>query len=96
MSSLKLKVAILVISETAARDATTDKCVETLTNVLKDEGGDKWDVPESKIVPDNVLEIQRAVTMWTDGSDAVNLVLTSGGTGFALKDHTPEVLIAVY
>jgi gephyrin len=38
-----------------------------------------------------VLEIQRAVTGWTDGEDFANLVVTTGGTGFAVKDVTPEV-----
>jgi len=91
MSSHKLKAAILVVSQTASRDPTTDKCVATLQDVFKDEGADKWDVPESRIVPDNVLEIQRTVTAWSDASQPMNLIITSGGTGFAVNDYTPEV-----
>ena len=45
-----------------------------------------------QIIPDDVLEIQRAITRWTDqGDERINLVVTSGGTGFAVKDLTPEV-----
>jgi len=91
MASHKLKAAILVVSQTAARDPSTDKCIDTLQSVFRDDGADKWDIPKSKIVPDNVLEIQRAVTGWSDGSEPVNLIITSGGTGFAVNDHTPEV-----
>jgi len=91
MSSEKLTVAILVISETAAKDSSTDKCIPALREVFDIEGNNQWDVVEEKIVPDNVLDIQRCVTKWTDGDSNVNLILTSGGTGFAVKDVTPEV-----
>jgi len=91
MSSHKLKAAILVVSQTASRDPATDKCVATLQDVFKDDGADKWDVPESRIVPDSVLDIQRAVTGWSDGIQPMNLIITSGGTGFAVNDYTPEV-----
>lgn len=91
MASSKLKVAILIISQTAARDPSTDTCADILRDVFENEGANKWDIPESKIVPDSILDIQRAVTAWTDGSDPVNLIISSGGTGFAVNDHTPEV-----
>lgn len=47
-------------------------------------------------MPDDVLQIQRNVVELSDeGGDgdggAVNLIVTSGGTGFAVKDVTPEV-----
>lgn len=49
------------------------------------------DVVETKIVPDNVLAIQKTIRNWTDGPEPINLILSSGGTGFAIKDVTPEV-----
>jgi gephyrin len=94
MSSNKLTVAVLVVSETASKDASTDKCVPALQEVFNAEGDDQWKVVEEKIVPDNLLDIQRQVTQWTDGDLNVNLILTSGGTGFATKDVTPEVLLS--
>jgi len=87
----KLTVAILVISETASRDVSTDKCIPVLKEVLEKDGNDQWQIAETKIVRDDVLDIQRAVTQWTDNHSSVNLIVTSGGTGFAVKDVTPEV-----
>jgi gephyrin len=36
-------------------------------------------------------DIQRSIMGWTDGEDAVNLIISTGGTGFAVHDSTPEV-----
>lgn len=87
----KLKAAILVVSETASQDPLTDKCIPTLKDVFSSSGNDQWDVAETEIVPDNVLAIQKTIRRWADGSDPINLILSSGGTGFAIKDVTPEV-----
>ena len=90
----KLKVAILIISDTAARDPSTDKATAELRNVLEPKGANvtAFQVADTKIVPDNVIDIQTSITQWTDGNTGINLVITSGGTGFAQKDNTPEVL----
>lgn len=90
-SPSKLKVGIVIVSETAHKDASTDKCIPALRQVFDEHGGDQWTVEGSSIVPDDAISIQRAITNWTDGNDALNLVVTSGGTGFAQKDITPEV-----
>jgi len=93
MSGQKYRAAILVVSETAARDSSTDKCVPVLEEVFHVDGNDQWEVVEKKIVPDQVTDIQRTLMQWCDHDDSVNLVVTSGGTGFAVKDVTPEVSI---
>lgn len=86
-----LKAAILVVSDTASQDPSTDKVGDALTNVLSTAGPNTWDKPVIKIVPDSVLDIQRAICDWADGPNWVNLICVSGGTGFAAKDITPEV-----
>jgi len=95
--SVRLTAAILIISQTASEDPTSDKGGPILREALDAAGGSNatWDVVEVKIVPDDVLEIQRAITGWTDSEDYANLVITSGGTGFASKDVTPEVCLCL-
>ncbi|OQV10280.1 molybdenum cofactor synthesi domain-containing protein [Cladophialophora immunda] len=93
-----LRPAILVVSDTAAADPSTDKSIPILKDVFSDDGAGKWSEPLFEIVKDDVLEIQRVVRGWTDSENettnggVVNLVVTTGGTGFARRDFTPEAI----
>jgi gephyrin len=88
----RLRPAVLIISDTAFQEPAADKAGDLLHETLEAEGGDKWSEPVVKIVPDDATRIEDAVRKWTDDEDNyVNLVLTSGGTGFAVRDITPEV-----
>jgi gephyrin len=91
MNHQRLKAAILIISTTAAKDPSTDSSNKILRDVFEQEGAGKWEVVESKIVGDEVLDIQTSITDWTDGQDPPNVIITTGGTGFAVHDKTPEV-----
>ena len=92
MDKPKLKATILIVSDTAFQDPSTDKAGDTLSNVFTNEGSGQWIVDDRKIVPDNVLSIQKEVSLACDGEDYVNLLITTGGTGFAVKDNTPEAI----
>lgn len=92
MVDASLKPAILIASDTASQDPSSDKTVDVL---LSSFAASTWEPPVTKIVPDNVLDIQRTICNWTDGPDWFNLILVSGGTGFAVKDNTPEVGYAI-
>lgn len=92
MSQAKLRAAILVVSTTAAADPSADSSGDVLKQVFADDGAGQWEVIETKIVGDVVLDIQRTITSWTDREDdSVNLIVSTGGTGFAVYDNTPEV-----
>lgn len=89
--SQTLKAAVLVVSTTASKDPTTDAAGDALRSVFEQDGSGRWSVVETKIVPDSVALIQRQLMLWTDSADPVNLIVTTGGTGFAVSDQTPEV-----
>lgn len=92
MEKPKLKATILIVSDTAFQDPSTDKAGDILSDVFANEGNGQWTVLDRKIVPDDVLTIQKAVSLSCDGDEPVNLVITTGGTGFAVKDNTPEAI----
>ncbi|CAG8954675.1 hypothetical protein HYFRA_00004597 [Hymenoscyphus fraxineus] len=93
--STPLRAAILIVSTTASRDPSTDSSGAILTSVFENEGSGKWKVDVVMIVGDEVLDIQRAVTAWSDGVNAVNLIISTGGTGFAVMDNTPEAVTSL-
>ncbi len=86
-----LKAAILIVSTSASQDPSTDSSGGILKDVFEQEGAGKWEVVDTKIVGDVVLDIQRAITAWADREETVNLIISTGGTGFAVHDSTPEV-----
>ena len=92
MEKPKLKATILIISDTAFRDPSTDKAGDVLSDVFAHEGNDQWTVDDRSIVPDDVLAIQKAVSLSCDREDHANLLITTGGTGFAVRDNTPEAI----
>ena len=89
--SSKLRAAIIVVSDTASKDASTDRCIPVLQEVFRQDGGGRWESAQTRIVADDMTAIQEAVKAYADGADSANLVVTSGGTGHAQKDITPEV-----
>jgi gephyrin len=87
-----LTAAVLIVSDTAAADPSTDRSGHILKETFAADAAGKFDVSEIEIVPDDVVAIQRAIRQWTDTDDSVNLIITTGGTGFAQKDQTPEAV----
>lgn len=94
MSSSLYRVGILVVSDTASSLPSTDLTGPELKEELKRVGEHKWEVSEIKIVPDDVLHVQGSIMSWTDGPLQMNLIITAGGTGFAVRDFTPEVYLS--
>jgi gephyrin len=89
-ASPRLRAALLIVSDTAFKDPSTDKCAPVLQDVFKTTNVE-WDIAATEIVPDLIDGIQKFVKRWSDENDWVNCIITSGGTGFAVKDVTPEV-----
>lgn len=81
-----LAIAVLTVSDT--RDEASDKSGALLVDRLTTAG---HDLAGKAIVPDDVTAIQSALRGWIDDPQ-VDLILTTGGTGFAPRDVTPEAV----
>jgi molybdenum cofactor biosynthesis protein B len=81
-----LKIAVLTVSDT--REMANDKSGATLTERIKAAG---HVVADRSIVPDEVEAIRVRVKEWIE-SPAVDVIITTGGTGFTGRDVTPEAV----
>ncbi|MBZ5488487.1 molybdenum cofactor biosynthesis protein B [Halomonas aquamarina] len=81
-----LNIAILTISDT--RTEATDRSGQTLAERLTDAG---HTLAEKRIVADDVYRIRAVVAGWI-ADPAVQVVITTGGTGFTGRDSTPEAV----
>ena len=79
-------IAILTVSDT--RTPETDKSGDTLAARITEAG---HRLVDRTIVPDDRDAIAAQVKAWTERDD-VDVVITSGGTGFTGRDVTPEAL----
>lgn len=87
-----IRVAILTVSDRAARGEAEDRSGPILAAMVQAQGG--FSVDQRQTVPDERALIEAALAAWADGGE-IDLILTTGGTGFALRDVTPEATQAV-
>ena len=83
-----MKAAVLTVSDGVVAGTREDKSGDVLEELLAAEG---YEV-ERKVVPDEASEIAAAIAQL---ADAAALVLTTGGTGVAPRDVTPEATRSV-
>ena len=81
-----MRVAILTISDRSSQGERADLSGPLLTQRVEAQD---WEVVQSGIVSDDANEIIDTLTAWADEGD-VDLILTTGGTGFAPRDMAPE------
>lgn len=86
-----MQVGLLTVSDRASRGEYEDKAGPLMVEILT--GRTDWQVARQGIVADEVDEIAAALRAWCD--DGLYLILTTGGTGFAPRDVTPEATKAV-
>jgi molybdopterin adenylyltransferase len=86
MTGQPLRVAVLTISDSGARGERADRSGDAIAGWVKARG---YELAARALVPDDTGAIAAAIIGWCD-SDAADLVLTTGGTGLAERDVTPE------
>lgn len=87
-----MRIGILTISDRAARGEYEDQSGPALREMIQKHFG--GDIDRARVVPDEIAEIKRVLVAWCDDAK-LDLILTTGGTGFAPRDVTPEATRAV-
>src|SRR5512147_645780 len=86
-----MRLAILTISDAGARGERADTSGDAIAAWGVARG---YSIVARELVPDEVHRIVERLAAWCD-ADAADLVLTTGGTGLAPRDVTPEATRAV-
>lgn len=86
-----IRAVVITVSDACSRGEREDESGETLVQLLKDLGAE---IVATKIVPDDLHPLTALLAAFADQPD-VNLVITTGGTGFSPRDNTPEATRAV-
>ena len=91
MANDNVQIKAVVVSVSDTRDEKTDVSGVTLVGLLIGIGAE---IIEKIIVTDDFENLRHSLYALT-GRDDVNLIITSGGTGLAERDNTPEATSAV-
>ena len=85
-----IRARVITCSDAASRGAREDRSGPAVRELLQQRG---YDVDAVVIVSDDVESISRAIVDATDAG--IRLVVTTGGTGIAPRDVTPEATVSV-
>ncbi|HDN04355.1 MAG TPA: molybdenum cofactor biosynthesis protein, partial [Chloroflexi bacterium] len=88
---MSLTIAILTVSDRSAAGTREDLSGPALGKAVKRAG---WVVSATVIVPDEIQQVSDQLKTWAD-SGGIQVILTTGGTGFSPRDITPEATAAV-
>ncbi|WP_151703273.1 molybdenum cofactor biosynthesis protein B [Nitrincola alkalilacustris] len=83
---IPLKIAVLTLSDT--RTLEQDRSGDTLVQMLEAAG---HTLVARELIPDDVYRMRAVVSGWIADPE-VQVVLTTGGTGYAGRDSTPEAM----
>ncbi|XP_067097328.1 gephyrin b isoform X2 [Osmerus mordax] len=85
----QIRVGVLTVSDSCFRNLAEDRSGINLKDLVHDPSLLGGMITAYKIVPDEIDEIKETLVDWCDEKE-LNLILTTGGTGFAPRDVTPE------
>ena len=83
---MTLRIGILTSSDRSSRGERPDLSGPALADLVTAQG---WTVACTAIVPDDLEALRETLSAWADGGE-MDIILTTGGTGFAPRDVTPE------
>jgi molybdopterin adenylyltransferase len=86
-----LRVGIITVSDRSYRGEREDMSGPALQQQVLDQG---WEIVRMEIIPDDYQAIEMTLSSWADNGE-MDVILTTGGTGFSPRDITPEATLAV-
>ncbi len=89
--SAQIRAVAITVSDACSRGERKDESGEALVQLLKELGAE---IVETKVVSDDLEPLVQILQHTAERRD-VNLIVTTGGTGLAPRDNTPEATLQV-
>jgi len=87
----QINAVVITVSDACSRGERKDDSGELLVQLLRELGAE---IVATRILSDDPDPLADALREFADGRN-VNLIVTTGGTGLAPRDNTPEATLAV-
>jgi molybdopterin adenylyltransferase len=91
MMSEPIRFGIITASDRSSAGLRPDISGQWLVDEIK---RNHWIVSRTTILPDDQTTLQETLALWADSGE-IDIILTTGGTGFSPRDVTPEATLAV-
>lgn len=88
---MTIRFGILTLSDRSSRGERPDASGPALARLILTEN---WSVAKQELLPDNESAIRTTLSEWADSGE-IDVIVTTGGTGFSPRDVTPEATRAV-
>ena len=88
---MSIRIGIITVSDRSSKGERPDESGPALVNAVVQQG---WQVTRTTILPDELIQLITTLTQWADSGE-MDVILTTGGTGFTPRDITPEATLAV-
>jgi len=88
---MNIRFGILTVSDRSSRGERSDESGPALVKLVEERN---WQVVRKYILPDDIGEIKNLLSEWAESGE-IDVLLTTGGSGFASRDVTPEATRAI-
>jgi molybdenum cofactor synthesis domain-containing protein len=88
---MSIRIGIVTVSDRSSRGERSDESGPALFTAVTQQA---WHVIRTTILPDEFDRLVETLSQWADSGE-IDVILTTGGTGFSPRDITPEATTAV-
>ena len=88
---MEFRAAVITMSDKGSQGLREDTAGDAVVRILEENG---WKIEYRTMIPDDMEQIKAELVKCADELK-VTLVATTGGTGFSMRDVTPEATLAV-
>lgn len=89
-----IRAAVLTVSDRCSRGETVDTSGPALVELLRARLA--ADIAQTRCLPDDQAALAKCFLEWASVTPAIDLVVSTGGTGLAPRDITPEAARSVF